>query len=411
MLCAAGLFSYNESVKSDAYASVPAGTINNLYDDASGTFNVENLDKLAQSVLGSTAKYIDLENAAKNGTIKTATDFGSTTVKLGTYTTKSGSKQDLVWIPAYLSKDSSGNAILTLWLASTETTNTSSDQEVAMFTDGTCSWQSGGNAITGLSAAKSYVINGTTHSVYNANYDASYLRHYILNADTGYVENYGNAWRNLTTSATHHTISQSGGKLLEVKSDQSGFNEVNRPNITPTSSKFSTFTIGALSQYVVTPSSMTWQMAESGCKNDPAYTNSRAQYYTSQWVGDKVWIPSVSEVGDNTKLWKTTPAQRAGGTWTWTRSGDISSYSYDHTHMALNPSGTIISNPANTHPNYYYSVRPAIHFNISSLNIVDAPKVTGTYTYNGSAQTIAFDSNFDTAKMEITGIARTGGTA
>ena len=117
--------------------------------------------------------------AAESGTIVTGDKFGSFTLKFGSYShLVSGEKIDLVWQPTYLSKDKGGNAILTLWLASSETANTSSNQELSWFSDGTESYN---QSAPGHKVA--YSENGGTWQVESNTYDGSYIRHAMVKGE------------------------------------------------------------------------------------------------------------------------------------------------------------------------------------------------------------------------------------
>ena len=60
--------------KADAYTSVSgANAIGNLYNESDKTFNIENLNKLASKA--GFSSFVDMVEAAKNGTVKTAADF------------------------------------------------------------------------------------------------------------------------------------------------------------------------------------------------------------------------------------------------------------------------------------------------------------------------------------------------
>ncbi|MDE6075723.1 MAG: hypothetical protein K2G26_04735, partial [Clostridia bacterium] len=112
---------------------MPTGNsvINNIYSD--GSFSKNNLDELASRV-GYTNGVDEMVAAVEDGDIKTSADFGVTVVKFGSYT-YSSKTYELSWIPTYLSTDDNGNAILTLWLASTQDKNTVSAHEISKFSD------------------------------------------------------------------------------------------------------------------------------------------------------------------------------------------------------------------------------------------------------------------------------------
>ena len=239
LLCLAGFFSFNRNVKSEAYnaSNEPTTVIDNLYNN-DGSWNRNNLLKLANAVNYDT--FLDMESAIKNGSdgIKKASDFANTTVKLGSYTTKQGSVAELEWIPVYLSKDDNGNAILTLWLSSSEDANTSSDQEISSFSDGTI----------GSNVVRTWSENGNTYNVYCTTYDSSYIRQAIFNLDSNYAGNFG------------QSVTSSG-----VVNNNTGHR--NPPNFS-TYNKFEMFqTGGSLTDYLVAPKNIAWQFTETGYYN------------------------------------------------------------------------------------------------------------------------------------------------
>ena len=137
-----GMFlAYADNDTAFAYSYIPSGTIENLYSESSGKFILNNLDSLAAK-----AGYVDLDAmiaAVKSGTVIKASGTGgfadNTTVALGSFTAANGTKQDLIWVPTYVSKNSAGKATLTLWLARTNNyngANGSYAQETAPFSDG-----------------------------------------------------------------------------------------------------------------------------------------------------------------------------------------------------------------------------------------------------------------------------------
>ncbi|MDE5897318.1 MAG: hypothetical protein K2H43_05865, partial [Clostridia bacterium] len=307
-----------------------------------------------------------------------------------------------------------------MWLANTSSSNDVSNQEIGCFTDGTERFQ---QTISDSNALR-YSENGSTPVyVFSNNYDSSYLRHWlVLGGSDNYIENWGQVY-NVRNS--HGAANHASENIIPY---ETGVEEARPAGNTLT--KFDMFqNAGALEKYLVTPSEMPWQMNLSAYKNDPSYATGGApgasqygKYHTSFWVNDKVWIPSTGEVyakqyssgaACDGGLWNTNATQRDNSTNTWLRTAVYwtSQISTQIVENLTPTGGSIYKNADPSSIAYRHAVRPAIHLNLSKLNIVETPKVTSTLTYNRSSQSVVFDSNYDCTKMEITGITRTGGTA
>ena len=237
--------------------------VSSIDDKGNVKFDKANLNALA--IKGGYDKFEKMVKAAEGGAIKTSADFGTTVVNFGSYEFN-GITRELTWIPAYLSQaDREGSdkkdAVLTLWLAGTETEATNeekgivSNQEISMWSDGTYSISA-----TGIS------YHGNT--IYTNTYDGSYIRNYMLNGSTDYL------------------------KDME-KGDAA------TPPDQSTMTKFSSFVgDGALAGYIVEPKNVNWQKTENRMKNDPAWEGTGAgikgtkENYTSEWTGDKLWLHS-----------------------------------------------------------------------------------------------------------------------
>ncbi|MDE7086595.1 MAG: hypothetical protein K2O67_00195, partial [Clostridia bacterium] len=182
------------------------------------------------------------------------------------------------------------------------------------------------------------------NKVFSNSYDGSYIRNYILNGRDTYTTGWG---------------SGSG-------------------NSKPTSvTKFSQLSSGVLKDYVVTPSNVNWQKNSSRQKNDPGFT--AVANYPCNWINDKIWLPSMYEVYDNTLtansnktsytenggLWYTgngnaasDRARRSGLTDCWVRTASYGNASNAH---FINASG----GTSTTFVGSTKGVRPAIHINLS----------------------------------------------
>lgn len=363
-------FIYVKNQNANAYTSISGvDKVENLYNNETGKFDGNNLDAIAKKAGYKSVK--ELLTSVSGGTTKVATDFGiNTTVDFGTYN-YNGEEHNLNWIPTYLSKDSSGNAILTLWLSNTAGRNgTVSDQEIATFTDGTYRYN------FTSSDRRTYTGNGITSSVYANTYDSSYIRNVILKGNpTG---EHPKAWGYYYNGSS--AISVSGSRYL-------GGN----PNAI-TLTKFTSLTNGALSNYLVAPQNMAWQMEENSM-NSPSYAaagDKAKAYYPTNWVLDKIWLPSFEELKDG-GYWKINKNMRltTGGVGTGlysvigtaTRTG-TANWSSEIVYFDM--SGNEVLNAVS----YLSVVRPAIHLNLTSAEedceyTANEPQsATATYTGN-----------------------------
>ncbi|MDE7158639.1 MAG: hypothetical protein K2N74_03605, partial [Clostridiales bacterium] len=345
----------------DAFTGVSVG---NIYNETKDAFDFTSLTNLAQAA-GYT-KFVDMVSAAKSGTVKNTSAFGAKTLKFGSYTTKQGAKKELEWIPVYLSKSdalSGGDAILTLWLAGVEGSNTSSDQEIVMFSDGTHSYQNESNTFAG---AKPYTENGKSFTVQASTYDSSYLRHVMLLGDYNYVENFG-----FRCTTGHVSYTHAAGKIVLPNGT------VTDPPALSTLNKFNDFKpSGKFSKYLATPSVMTWQMSQSSYQNDPKFSGTNAASFTTNWTGDSIWLPSRVDLETQ---WGLNNGLRSTDADTWTRTNAR----LDRAHIidVLSANGaTFQSNVGNCHVQEAHGLRPAIHLNLSKigLSIEDT-----TVEYNG----------------------------
>ncbi|MDE5548666.1 MAG: hypothetical protein K2J13_00275, partial [Clostridia bacterium] len=324
------LFTPNKNA--EAYSTIPAGTISNLYDEANSAFNTDSLNKLAKA-----AGYDSIRGLAQsvkdNNTIIKFSDFtANTTVAFGTYWNKVANKyEDLIWIPTYVSKSDDGDPILTLWLANTESTNTKSDQEVSKFNPqyntSLCTWE-----------------NSTTYA--SACYYTSYLRTSTLNIGGIHYIGWGNqSWSSVTLTEA----------ITEISTTDK------------TENKFVDFTTGKLAQYLVEPNLVSWQNSRSENRNDLKNTTTG---YPSNWGDDKIWLPSqyeISTVWGITKVGAATP--KGNSTFTWLRNATAGNHSgVDYFDSSGNYGSDISNGVAND-----FAVRPAIHLKLSEVGL-EIPK-------------------------------------
>ncbi|MDE5990682.1 MAG: hypothetical protein K2H36_03745, partial [Clostridia bacterium] len=332
MLCS-GLvhnIKFNHENEAVAYSSANLpSSIGQIYDAQYGVFDKLKLDSLAIKAGFDNFEDMVAKASGSSGTTKTAADFGTTTIDFGTF--GNNTSKDLTWIPVYLSQTSAGEPILTLWLASCESQNTSSNQEISTFTDGTQS--------TAATTPRSSV------------YSKSYVRSVVLNN--------GGDWYSFTTSAsTRHTYT--------AKSD--GTN------------KFEQLTTGNLAKYISMPSQVDWQINAAYQKNDLAFTKDAAYSGANAdgWKNDKLWLPSFYEIYDKTLTPNTTATAYGGdlkdngGLWATSNNLRITNatvmirsafYGTNHEVGCVFADGSVNEIPVKNS----FGVRPALHLNLSEV--------------------------------------------
>ena len=236
----------------------------------------------------------------------------SAPVTATTIATKNGGANGLVvtlggykWTVTYLSTDSNGDLIATLWYADTETNSVFA-----------------GNA-SGTGWYSSTTSGGYSGYKYSNHYGGSYMRAVTLG-------NGGQFYSSNSNNITDSSVSTVTATEAQVQG-----------------SKFNLFAQGAIAEYLDTPSMVSWQQQQynsafssyrlqndnltavtanwyntnisNSVKNDPLYY---------QCGNDKVWLPSIPETGwntSNTGIWGTTTEQRkstASNSYSWLRSGD-----------------------------------------------------------------------------------------
>lgn len=385
--------------ESEAFATLPTGTVvNNVYNETTGNF-----DGTALTALAKTQSYASLKAmvaAAEGGTIITGNKFGNFTLKLGSYNHKTtGDKTDLVWQPTYLSTDSDGNAILTLWLASSESANTSSNQEISWFSDGTESYRESSGKM------KPFNDEGVTANVESNTYAGSYIRFAMVKGN--YLNSNG-SWK---------FANSFGAAIPDNKTHRAYSGTRITPPDESTLTKFDQFyDDGIFGNFIVKPSKVAWQMSENSWKSDPGYY-STASYprnaYPNHWTNDTIWLPGSGEVQAG-QLWNMTADQLKYPIATWTRSGSFSPSGVSentHTVNTIQPDGSHTGHSGVGHVgSNYLAIRPAFHLNLSKVAefIAETPEVSTTYTYSRTEQTITID-NFDTDRVKITNVQRTDG--
>lgn len=418
--CSAAACGILGAKKADAISSVLTDTtVGEIYNYSDYCYNKDNLDKLATQVLGaiqnSTASrsFNDLvayaqNTAGKNGVaVKGGSDV---TLFYGRYrftTSASSSYKQLAWMPVYLSSSKTGDAILTLYLASTSNGNGStSQQEVSYFTN------DGNYSVSTSHAFPANMYSTSYIRAVSMGNNGVYTRHNSKGDTTAGYKNYDAKVIESSCNKFNDFIKYYGdGEPEDLNRDILGRTE------------------GLLYPDLATPSEITWQSDECAatylagttyadyCWPNEAYSTPKTgnyympgfNYTTKQnynlWQNDKVWLPSLSEVGngdidvqgtDTTNgIWKLTKEQRSNTTLSWLRTAAVdtprtSNYS-TYTMYGLDAAGDVALIDVDKEA----GVRPAIHLNLSTIKNgnkttppVNLPKtVYGDYC--GDFQTIA----------------------
>ena len=364
-------------------------TVGELWNGSS--FSSTNLNILYKYLTGNASATIsNVDTLANNKT--TANTIRSKTLSAGTqsgtsYSAKSSSQSVVVtlggmeWIVTYLSKDKSGNTIATLWLSNNE-------QDIFE-----------GRSQT--EGAYYGYYNGGLYSDWSANWGSN-------SPEYSYPSNmYGTSYISVVTLNNGGSYSsKSGGATLA--------------SFTPTSSSvFAKFTMesvaGSLTDYIVTPSQVSWQengqhtaSNQTGGWSDWTYdapnqnwSDSHTGNYNSSyngtlynyagktgnsnWKNHYLWLPSITETGiddSHIGIWDLNTNERANYTGSspssiglvgsssgmafpraWLRSGDAKEAGRA---CDIFPSG---STPTNSYGylNNSLAVRPALHLNLTAI--------------------------------------------
>ena len=370
MFSGGGIFDSGKN--SDSITDTDTTSYVNIGDiwTAGGGFNPQNMRVLFNMLGNRTgASFKEIEAL---GT-KTAAD-------IRTNTTGKTSSQDIVvtlgglkWEVVYLSKDTDGNTILTLWLSNNK--------------------QSAWTSKSATEGAYYGFLSGGLYSNWSANWwDMSFT------AQTYPSNMYG-------TSYIRAVTLNNGGKYAATKGASS------LTTFSPTSSSvFANFTLSSskLTKYIVKPNKVSWQLNQTArgstanmsydLPNDSLNNPTGANWYTNSsngssdmtgktnykdWGNDNIWLPSMAETGYDATysgLWKVSVSQRQNGDGTstsslgsvgktsgsaypysWLRSGY---YSYAYWSYNLYPSG---SDRSSIDVRSSGAVRPAFHLNLSAV--------------------------------------------
>lgn len=317
------------------------GYVEEIWDSENQEINTANLNKLYSYLTGNTsATYSDVLALANQK--KTAADFRSIAVADKTasmdITVRIG---NLDWTATYLSTDKNGNAILTLWL----------------------------DYASGTSYYSSFRGSNSMNSNYPDNcYGTSYMRSVHLNNGGMYTT--ASNWGSLPYRA------QQRGNIyapftMELNEGKNLVDYI----VTPEFVSWQETGQDARSMVSYKLSNENWSINES---NTGFYGNNQAYNYARRidndnWKKDHVWLPSLSEVGQNNSkngIWKTTTAQRRSSTNAWLRSSEATTAYYNY-YIYLN--GTSDTTTTYAYTNNSYGIRPAIHFNLN-IEGVEAPE-------------------------------------
>ena len=291
----------------------------------------------------------------------------------------------LDWIVTYISKDTSGNLVATLWLSNNHQDAWSGKNENlgdyygfskgGLYSDWTADW------MDAFGSRRTYPSNM---------YGTSYIRTETLNnpSNRTYATNISTLVDGTAQSTTHpfalYTVSDFGLTNYITTPDQMKW-MVNRQNPSYSSSNYwrsnESLTSGNAYNY---SASGGWDDSNAG-----AYFNYESNTYYANWGKDYLWLPSVVETGfSDTKggLWETNTAERTtydGSTtsfssstlgnsqvnyadtayvFSWTRSANTCTSTYQY---HLSPTG---SGPADCGLVYEsQAVRPALLLNLTKV--------------------------------------------
>ncbi len=395
-----------------------------LFDYGNYSYDKDALDELARAILD---KYGDsnttvsslIDEITRNAkTHGKAVSQKNITVAYGRYSLTGGTEtSSLVWMPVYMSTSRTGDAILTMYLASTN--GPKSAQEMSGFTN--VDLRNGGSVgqytthpncgapsnMYGVSYIRSVTLgNQTKYMSYDANHSPSYtenkgttlksteshkyldLQTYMEVLDTGSVASMGYLYDDLATPSemlwqsyeSYAEFIGDTGAVLNGKGEGVNLDETN-------ASDWAKYCFP--NEAYDAPRSFTKKDGATGASGTtvtPEYNNANFDYkakpqYTD-WQNDKVWLPSLTEVGTGdwdgsltdsgnlNGLWKLTAEQRGNardGGASWLRTAntvyamDGQNYS-TYSMFCCEEDGSI-----GTHSlkELNIAVRPAIHLNLT----------------------------------------------
>ena len=359
--------------------------VNEIYDDSTGAFDANNVNALLKYITGDSS--ITNENASSTlntlaSNVTTSADIRSKSVTVNGVT--NSSSQDVIvtfggldWQVVYLSKateEAGEDIILTLWLSSSQ------QDAFAGRTDDEGAYYGYINNSLYSDWSNNRASNNYSSSYPDNMYGMSYIRAVTLNNGGEYS----------TSGSAKTTATQNSNSV------------------------FARFTMeeveGSLTQYITTPSKMSWQIYQSTAATNPgrsyylpndsiedpadkdlagswyySYMNYETKDGYKDWANDYIWLPSMAETGyntSNTGLWKSSTEQRqnlssstsnngivgssnpssaTSYNYSWLRSGNIGTANYAY---GLLSSG---GNSIDATVNGSHAVRPALHLNLNEV--------------------------------------------
>ncbi len=276
------------------------------------------------------------------------------------------------WTATYLSQNSAGDPILTLWLANSSYGN--------------------------LSPFSAFPSTTTNHAMRSDLYSSSYVRTVGLNNGGKYAVSYSDT-------------ALSGNAVQSKDSIWANFT-MDKSDDVP----------GSLTRFIEVPDEMSWQHNQSAkdsagqtynSDNDALDIGGWGGYNTkyptiyAAWANDKLWLPSVAEVGSGgTSLWNVSIEQKLdSGDVVLLRSTYPTFYGYP---ISMNKSGYGIG-----HPNadwWASNVRPAFHLNLAEVeNARTTPKPIAVKEkkYYDNGNSVKFELARMTDEIEVTTVSAT----
>ncbi|MDE6210530.1 MAG: hypothetical protein K2G42_00980, partial [Clostridia bacterium] len=280
----------------------------------------------------------------------------------------------LKWMPTYLSTNSSGEPILTFWLAN------SSENKVR-------------------SANFNTSVTNSKGKYPSPMYGTSWMRASVLNNGGGYAAAYN------ASSLTSVAQSASSDWAIYTMTKAQGV-------------------AGSIKEFIEVPNNVSWQrnqqalthVTSSEYRTSYGYNNNNdaldlggngtaANFLTDAtvdttgykaWGADSIWLPSIAETGVNgvEGMWKLSNNQRSNSQTVWLRSARY--FNYDCVYV-LAAGGTGMG-VGNVGPTYSNGVRPAFHLNLKKVvdRVGFSEPSDVESQYNGEIQDLSYIS--DTTK-------------
>ncbi|MDE5616869.1 MAG: hypothetical protein K2I78_03685, partial [Clostridia bacterium] len=368
------LYSPNDTAEAFTYSAISAQStdlgemlVDGYENDTTGAGKVFVGDIFWELIRQITGEQNPNKNKLNNLTMpKTSADFRGYNNGLDVVVTIGGRQ----WTATYLSANSSGDPILTFWVATY---------------DGVYSrWHS-------------QEVNRSGDYPNNM-YGTSEIRAVALNNGGGYAATYN------ATSLTYVNQDENNDWAIYTMDSVSG----------------------SLTSFIEVPDNMSWQhnqrakdsAGQSYNYNNDALNSGMGSFYDddhcyesktgyANWANDKVWLPSIAETGENNEsgIWMVSKNQRASDTHTWTRSGYYNNYyrSFRHLSSGTGESYGNISAVAWGRPAFHLNLKKAAE-RAENLKIDQPTNVTLEYT--GRALTLAdvsaeHKSWYDSAKISL----------